>query len=107
MRLGKESKARQAFVRALTMDRSNSLAMLELAHIEYNAGNYDLAERYLESYRRFRRQQSPRALWLGVRVAHALEDQNAQASRALALRNLYPKSAEYRAYQQAVENGEL
>ncbi len=107
VRLGKEDDARKAFQRALTMDRSNSLAMLELAHIEYNASNFELAERYLENYRRFRRQQSSRALWLGIRVAHALQDQDAEASRALALRNLYPQSAEFRAYEQAVKNGEL
>ena len=107
VRLGKEEEARNAFRRALTMDRSNSLAMLELAHIEYNLGNFQSADRYLQNYRVFRRQQSPRALWLGIRLAHALNDENAEASRVLALRNLYPDSVEYKAYQQAVQNGEL
>ncbi|MEM0954340.1 MAG: type IV pilus biogenesis/stability protein PilW [Pseudomonadota bacterium] len=107
VRLGDDEGARQALQRALTMDRSNSIAMLELAALEYRAENYDSAEQYLESYRKFRRQQPPRALWLGVQLAHARGDADAQASYALALRNLYPKSPEYRAYQKAVSNGEL
>ena len=107
VRLGNDDGARQALQRALTMDRSNSLAMLELAALEYRAEKYDTAELYLESYRKFRRQQPPRALWLGVQVAHARGDEDAQASYALALRNLYPKSPEFRAYEQAVSNGEL
>ncbi|MDJ0877213.1 MAG: type IV pilus biogenesis/stability protein PilW [Halieaceae bacterium] len=107
VQLGKDDEAREAFSRALAMDRGNNLALLELAHIEYRAGNYTQSDRYLENYRRFRRQQSARALWLGIRVARQLEDRDAEASYTLALRNLYPQSAEYRAYQQAVENGEL
>ena len=107
VRLGDDNGAREAFTRALTMDRSNSLAMLELANIEYRAGNYPVAERHLQNYRRFRRQQSPAALWLGIRLAHAMDDKDAEASAALALRSLYPESAEYRAYQEAVQNGEL
>lgn len=107
VRLEDDNGAREAFSRALTMDRSNSLAMLELAHIEFRARNYQAAERYLQNYRRFRQQQSARALWLGVRLAHSTGDEDAEASAALALRNLYPESAEFRAYQEAVQNGEL
>ncbi len=107
VQLGKDDPAREAFSRALAMDRGNNLALLELAHIEYRAGNYPLADRYLENYRRFRRQQSARALWLGIRVSRELEDRDAEASYTLALRNLYPGSPEYQAYQQAVQNGEL
>lgn len=107
VQLGKDDPAREAFTRALAMDRGNNLALLELAHIEYRAQNYPLADRYLENYRRFRRQQSARALWLGIRVSRELEDRDAEASYTLALRNLYPGSPEYQAYQQAVQNGEL
>ncbi len=107
IRLGEDDKAREALQRALTMDRSNSLAMLELAALEYRAENYALAERYLDSFRRFRKQQPARALYLGVQLAHAQDDADAEASYALALRNLYPKSAEYRAYRKALEDGEL
>ena len=42
-----------------------------------------------------------------VRLAKKLDDQDAMASRALALRNLYPESAEFQAYERAVQSGEL
>ena len=106
-RLGKDDDARVAFTRALAMNRANTIAMLELAHIEFDAGNWREAERHMENYKRFTRRQSPRALWLGVRLSRKLQDENAEASYALALRNLYPQSAEFQAYQQAVQNGEL
>ena len=107
VQLGDFEGARAALGRALTMDRNNRLALLELAHVEYELENWSAAETHLSSYRALVRQQSPRALWLGVRLAHQLGDQNGEASRAMALRNLYPDSAEYQAYEQAVQSGEL
>ena len=61
----------------------------------------------IENYQMLVRRQPARALWLGVRLAQKLDDEDALASRALALRNLYPDSAEYQAYEKAVQSGEL
>ena len=105
--LGDYEGARQALTRALTMDRTNRLAMLELAHAEFELGMWRSAERHLETYKTLARRQSPRALWLGVRLAHELGDKNALASRALALRNLFPETAEYQAYERALQRDEL
>jgi type IV pilus assembly protein PilF len=91
--------AEQAFVRALSMDRTNIIALLETAELRYNAEDYESAARYYGSYRRSSRQQSARGLWLGVRLSHQSGDKNAESSYALALGNLYPDSAEYQAYQ--------
>jgi type IV pilus assembly protein PilF len=107
VRLGDSEGARAAFQRALTMDRGNAIALLELAHIEYDDSNWAAAEVYLETYRRSVRQHSARSLWLGVRLAHARQDADAQASFAMALRNLYPDSAEYQEYERAVKSGQL
>ena len=107
LRLDNPDGARQAFTRALAMDRTNRIALLELAHIEYEKGNWAVAERYLGIYRSLVPRQTARALWLGVRLAHELENDNAQASYSLALRNLYPKSAEFLAYERAMQSGEL
>ena len=106
-RLGDDDGARIAFSRALSMSRGSALSMLELAHIEFDAGNWREAERHMENYKRFARRQSPRALWLGIRLSRKLEDEDAEASYALALRNLYPQSREFQQYQLAVQNGEL
>ncbi|MFV8818114.1 type IV pilus biogenesis/stability protein PilW [Haliea sp. E17] len=91
--------AEEAFQRALTMDRGNPIALLELAQLRYDAGDYATSGRYYGTYRTAVRQQSARGLWLGVRLARATDDPDAEASYGLALSNLYPDSAEYAAYQ--------
>jgi type IV pilus assembly protein PilF len=91
--------AEEAFRRALTMDRTNSIALLELAHLRYDAGDYTTASRYYGTYRTVVKQQSARGLWLGIRLARQGGDRNAESSYALALANLYPDSAEYQAYK--------
>lgn len=97
--------AEEAFARALAMDRTNRIALLEIATIRFEAGDYDNANRYYSTYRSLVRQQSARGLWLGVRLARATGDRNAEGSYALALGNLYPDSAEYKAYQR-VQQGD-
>lgn len=96
--------AEQAFVRALSMDRSNVIAMLEVASLRFDAEDYDSATRYYEGYRRTVRQQSSRGLWLGVRLAQKTGDRDAEGSYALALSNLYPESVEYQAYKRSQKN---
>jgi type IV pilus assembly protein PilF len=91
--------AEEAFRRALTMDRTNSIALLELAHLRYDAGDYTTAARYYGTYRTVVKQQSARGLWLGIRLARQAGDRNAEGSYALALANLYPESAEYQSYK--------
>ena len=100
--------AEEAFMRALAMDRRNPISLLEVAQLRYEAEDYDNAERYYGVYRTVVRQQSARALWFGIRLADATDDKDASSSYALALENLYPQSAEYKAYQRAESgvNGE-
>lgn len=106
MQLGKRAEAEEAFSRALSMDRTNSIALLELAILKYDDGAYREAERHYGTYRTAVRPQSPRGLWLGVRLARALGDKDGESSYALALGSLYPKSPEYQEYQQALNSGE-
>jgi type IV pilus assembly protein PilF len=107
LRLEDPDGARDAFTRVLKMQRTNTTAMLELAQIEYDAENWRAAQRYYDSYRGVARRQSPRALWLGVRLSAKLNNPDGVASYSLALRNLYPDSAEFQAYERAVQHGEL
>ena len=86
-------------MRALAMDRRNPIALLEVAQLRFDAGDYANAERYYGVYRTVVRQQSARGLWLGIRLAQATGNKDAESSFALALSNLYPQSAEYAAYQ--------
>lgn len=94
--------AEEAFRRALTMDRTNSIALLELAQLRYDAADYTTSGRYYGTYRSVVRQQSARGLWLGIRLAREAGDQNAESSYALALANMYPDSAEYEAYKRTL-----
>ncbi len=93
--------AEEAFQRALAMDRGNRIALLELAQLRYDAGDYATSGRYYATYRNVVRQQSARGLWLGIRLARETGDSDAEASYSLALANMYPDSAEYAAYKRA------
>lgn len=99
LRLFDSEGAEEAFRRALAMDRTNSIALLELAHLRFEADDQLSANQYYDLYRTVVRQQSARGLWLGVRLARKSGDLNAEGSYALALRNLYPDSPEYQALQ--------
>jgi len=96
--------AEEAFVRALSMDRTNSIALLEVAHLRYEADDFDAANRYYSTYRSVVRRQNARGLWLGIRLAQHTGDQDAEASYILALTNLYPDSPEYAAYRRTVQS---
>lgn len=107
VRLKKLDAAKVSFTRALTMDRTNQIAMLEMANIEFEQENWPQSQRYFDNYRQVVRRLPARALWLGIRLADKLENDNARASMALALRNMYPQSAEFQAYERAVQSGGL
>lgn len=94
--------AEEAFVRALAMDRTNSIALLEMAHLRFDAGDTSNAQKYYGTYRTVVRRQSARGLWLGIRLARETGNRNQESSYALALANLYPNSVEYQAYQRTL-----
>ncbi len=104
--LGKPAEAEEAFSRALSMDRANSIALLELALLRFEAGDYATASRHYGTYRTAVRPQSARGFWLGIRLARAQNDRDAESSYALALGSLYPESPEYRDYQRMQRNGQ-
>lgn len=91
--------AEEAFVRALAMDRTNQIALLQMASLRFEAGDLPSAKRYYATYRTVVRQQSARGLWLGVRLARKSGDRDAESSYALALGSIYPDSPEYQAYK--------
>ena len=48
--------AEEAFVRALAMDRTNSIALLEMAQLRFDAGDFANARKYYNTYRTVVRQ---------------------------------------------------
>ncbi len=96
--------AEASFVRALAMDRTNQVALVELAQIRFDAGDYATASEYYATYRAVARQQSARGLLLGIRLAQSAGDRDSEASYAMALSNRFPKSAEFQAYQRTAKS---
>lgn len=94
--------AEEAFMRTLAMQNTNSIALLEVAQLRFESQDMRNASIYYDQYRDVVRQQSARGLWFGVRLARAQGDKDAEGSFALALRNLYPESAEYEAYRRSL-----
>ena len=92
--------AEAAFTRALSMDWRNPAALLEMGILRLEAGDTNEAARYHGTYRTVSPQQSPRGLLLGLEIADQTGDRDALSSYELALRNLYPDSAEYRVWME-------
>ena len=92
------AKADEVYERALMHNFRNSAAQLELAESYFEKGEFDKSQKFYNEYLRFG-QQSPKTLWLGIRLAHVSGDQDREASYALFLKNQYPDSNEYAEYQ--------
>lgn len=101
MQMGDTAAAEQAFERSIALNPSQPRALIELAEIRYGQ------QRYVPSRELYRRHQasaaqSARSLWLCVRLARVFSDSDKQASCALALRNIFPGSKEYKEYQETM-----
>ena len=100
LQLEDDAGAEVAFKRALSMDRRNSVALLEMGFLRLEAGDTDEAARYHGTHRTVSPQQSPRGLLLSLEIAAQTGDQDPLGSYELALRNLYSASLEYRAWME-------
>lgn len=103
MKQGRLGDAEASFQTAIRLNPKLSRSLLELSDILLTQKQYKLAARYLRDYTAIAR-HTPRSLWLGIQIERVNGDENAIASYALALRNLYPKSAEYRRYMETQAN---
>lgn len=98
--LGNLEKTESSLKRAFLMsNRQNPSLMFELADVYYKLGQYDNAQRYYDGFRAQIKQQPPRALLLGARLAKVFSNDNALSSYGLALKNLYPNSPQYLDYR--------
>jgi type IV pilus assembly protein PilF len=102
LRLGNTEAAEEAFQRALSLDSSLPSATLEMAELAYDRGNFVESQQYYDGYLKLARQNS-RSLWLGIRLSRQFDKQDALASYALLLKNLYPGTKEYRLYRESLQ----
>lgn len=103
--LSKSEQAQQAWEKAIKLNPKLLGPVLELADVYFNAGDYPKTKRYLEHYEALSK-PSPRALWLAVRLEHAFGNKDGVASKALALKNMFPyaeETIEYKAWVKARE----
>jgi type IV pilus assembly protein PilF len=98
LKIDRATDAEQAFDRAVKMDRRQWAALLELTEMNMAKGDLPRAGRYYNQFRQTAPRQSPRSLWLGIRLARDGGNKDAEASYALQLKSLYPDSSEYREY---------
>jgi type IV pilus assembly protein PilF len=97
--LGDNEGAEAAFTRALRMDGGSPTALLEMSYLRLAADDAPAAETYYGVYRTVVPAQSPRGLVMGVELAKASGDKDAQSSLELLLRSRHPDSPEYRAWK--------
>lgn len=100
LKLEKPEQAIEAFERAVRLKDELPVAHYELAKLHKVEGRLRKANEHLVSFGRYAR-HTPKSLWLGIRLQRVLGDRDALASYELALRNLYPDSAEYRLYTES------
>jgi len=104
LRVGARTEARNAFNRAIMLRERMPVSLLELAELAFEASDFPQATTYFDRFRAMSR-QTPRSLWLGIRLARIFDNSDAEASYALQLRNLYPSSAEFLRYQESLRDG--
>ncbi len=98
LKLGDLDAAEKAFKRAIALNRMQVPALLELAYINLQQGEYAEAQNYYRKYR-MTGPQSARSLYIGIQLADFFEEEDKQASYVLALKNMYPYSEEYIRYK--------
>ena len=99
--------AEKTFKQALQANRDSLIARLELAEIFLHTNKLRDASGIFSDYLRISgSQQGARALWLGIRIAHAERDNMRMNTFVNQLSTQYPNSAEYKQYLQLQQNPE-
>ena len=95
-----QAEALTAFDRAIDINANQAGALRESAILHYEKGDKEISSRYYSRYHQLVRlgsaSHTAASLWLGIRLARDEGDEDAEASRLLLLKNLFPDSQEYR-----------
>ncbi len=86
-------KAETYFRKALTLNKTFASALYQMARISLEKGNALTARGYLERYLSVAK-HTPASLLLGVRIEHALGNEDTEASYRLLLQRKYPDAPE-------------
>jgi len=99
LKLGNEDEAIVRLKQTLGLNYRVPMAHLELTDLYLQRKDYTFAKHHFDQYDKQVRQKNARSLLLGIRLEETFGNQDNIASYALALKNLYPYSAEYLEYK--------
>lgn len=100
LHLGEVAQAEEAFDRAVSLNATQPRALLELAELRFGKQDFTGAKGLFERHRKIMRPSS-KSLWLGIRIARVFDNKDEEASQSLMLRNIFPATEEYKAYQES------
>ena len=103
IKLGNTEEAIVRLKQTLALNFRAPMAHLELADIYLQKREYTTAKHYFDQYDKQVRQKNARSLLLGIRLESVFGNKDNSASYALALKNLYPYSAQYLEYKSMKE----
>ena len=107
-RLDKTDAAIKAYERAIVLDRLLTNSYIGLAELREQKGDsakaFDAYRGFISLVRANRANHSAHTLWLGIRIAHQVSNENLLSSLALQLRNRFPNTEEYRLYREWKQN---
>lgn len=95
-RAGEIRKAEEFFLSALETNGRFAPALLNMAELRYANGEHLSARGFYQRYLEVAAGQTPKSLWLGVRIETALGNTNEAASYSLVLKSKYPESPQTR-----------
>ena len=98
---GQIELAEYYFNEALRRNPRVGPALIQMAEISYDQGNYMPAREYLDRYLELIN-HTAQSLWLGIQIERELGDQDAVSSYTLLLRNQYSESEEAKLLSQSV-----
>jgi type IV pilus assembly protein PilF len=96
--VGDVKGASAAAERSLSLDPRNPKAQLEVALSKFEQGEFIHSRGYYDEYLKSAK-QTPRSLWLGIKLMHISGEDDKKASYALFLKNEFPSSPEYLEYK--------
>ncbi|PYC28299.1 type IV pilus biogenesis/stability protein PilW [Pseudomonas alcaligenes] len=97
LQMGQREQAKQYFERALRMNSNRPIALLNMAQLSFEDGQYVPARGYYKNFSDQAR-QTPQSLLLGIRLAKVFDDRDQAASLGLQLKRFYPGTPEYQQY---------
>lgn len=97
--------AEEFFLRTLKLQPTMGQALWRMAEINFRNGNYNEAQRYLDSFMNGGRGATRESLWLGARIAHRLGNRAGEDKYGTQLRAHFPDSLEAQAYRNGQFDG--